>query len=150
MMHEEELMASLSQDLREKIIQVWEAGEETRAEIASRFIVSEAMVKKLIAQKKRLGHVRALYERVGRKAKIGELEQERLLELIEREPGITLQGMKEALKLACSIQSIHRTLQGLGLRYKKKRSAPAHETGTTSARRAKRGVKGKPNSWRGN
>jgi transposase len=119
-------MASLSQDLREKIIQVWEAGEQTRAEIARRFIVSEGMVKKLIAQKKRLGHVRALYERVGRKAKLGELERGQLLELIEREPGITLQGMKEALKLACSIQCIHRTLQGLGIRYKK--NAPCQRT----------------------
>jgi transposase len=119
MMHEEKLMASLSQDLREKIIQVWEAGEQTRAEIARRFLVSEALVKKLIAQKKRLGHVRALYDRVGRKAKINEVEQRRLLELIEREPGITLRGMKETLKLACSIQSIHRALQGLSIRYKK-------------------------------
>jgi transposase len=44
-------MASLSQDLREKIIQVWEAGEQTRAEIARRFIVSEGRVKKLIARR---------------------------------------------------------------------------------------------------
>jgi transposase len=100
---EESLMASLSQDLRERIIQVWEAGEQTRTEIVSRFMVSEAMVKKLIAQKKRLGHVRALYDRVGRKAKIVGVERERLLDLIGREPGITLQGMKEELNLVCSI-----------------------------------------------
>ncbi|MDR2244452.1 MAG: hypothetical protein LBE15_03465, partial [Burkholderiales bacterium] len=84
-------------------------------EVARRFDVSESLVKKLITQKKRLGHVRPLYERVGRKPSLSLKEQDQLLLLIKQEPNITLYGMRKRLNFSCSIQAIHRTLQRMGV-----------------------------------
>ncbi|MCL2308395.1 MAG: hypothetical protein FWC38_09310 [Proteobacteria bacterium] len=142
-------MASLSQDLRERIIRAWEEGRHNKLEIAHRFDVSESFVKKLIAQKKRLGHVRSLHHRVGRKPKINADEQEQLLWLIKQEPGITLYEMRERLNLSCSIQAVHRALQRMGVVFKKGRYAAANRVVKTFVKSEANGSdKAKPNGAR--
>ncbi|MCL2296773.1 MAG: hypothetical protein FWC35_00610 [Proteobacteria bacterium] len=129
-------MASLSQDLRERIIRAWEEGQYKKLEIAHRFDVSESFVKKLIVQKKQFGHVRTLHHRAGRKPKINADEQEQLLRLIKKEPGITLCEMKERLNLSCSIQAVHRALQRMGVFFKKGRYTTANRAAKTVVKSA--------------
>lgn len=52
-------MATLSLDLRERIIKACDKGEHTREEIAQRFDVSLGMVKKLLQQRRKTGCIKA-------------------------------------------------------------------------------------------
>ena len=63
-------MATLSLDLRERILSAYDNGEGTRDQIARRFCVSEGMVKKLNQQRRHLGDIRPQHHRSGRKPKI--------------------------------------------------------------------------------
>ena len=112
-------MGALSMDLRERIISSYEAGEGTRQEVADRFCVSLGMVKKLINQKRHLGDLSPQYQNMGRKPLITEKHREKFKKLLEREPDLTLEELKEALGLGCSIQAIHYVLKKMGWSYKK-------------------------------
>ncbi|MDR2244367.1 MAG: hypothetical protein LBE15_03030 [Burkholderiales bacterium] len=109
------------------MIRVWEDEQLTSLEISRRFNVSESLVKKLIAQKKELGHVCSLHDHVGRKPKLGLKDQERLRQLVEKEPGISLHVMKERLRLSCSITSIHRALRRMGVFFRNGRYVTANK-----------------------
>ena len=50
-------MKTISLDLRERILTAYDAGDVTRAEVGQRFRVSEAMVKKLLQQRRRTGEI---------------------------------------------------------------------------------------------
>jgi transposase len=50
-------MKAFSIDLRQRILDAYDAGEGTRQEIADRYSVSLAMVKKLLVQRKATGSI---------------------------------------------------------------------------------------------
>ena len=118
-------MKTLSLDLRERIVAAYDAEQGTREEVARRFRVSLAMVKKLLAQRRRLGDVGALHHRAGRKPLFGDEHRRQLTELIGKKPDTTLAEMRDALQLRCTLPAIHYVLMRMGLTYKKRLSMRA-------------------------
>jgi len=125
-------MKTLSLDLRERIVEAYDAQQNTREEIAGRFRVSLGMVKKLLLQRsktKELGH-RHRYS--GRKAKIVPEYGEKLQKLAAAQPDLTLEQIKEKLGMACTVPAVHYVLIALGLTYKKRRSTRPNKIGRMS------------------
>jgi len=56
-----------SDDLRRRVLQSWEEGKQTQAEIAQRFRVSVRYIGKIIHQKKQTGQAERIPHRPGRK-----------------------------------------------------------------------------------
>lgn len=125
-------MKSLSLDLRERIVAAYDAEQGTREEIGRRFRVSLGMVKKLLAQRRRLGQLGSLRYRCGRKPKISAEHRERLRRLLQERPNLTLEQMRRALALECTVAAIHHALGTMGLGYKKKRCELLSKAAPTS------------------
>jgi transposase len=138
----------ISLDLRERIVAAYLGKEGTREEVAKRFKVSVGMVKKLLAQKSRTGDLRPRYRFCGRKAGLEPEHGKSMRLLVEREPDVTLEEIKQRLGLGCTIGAIHWVLSRLGLTYKKRRSMRPSKTGLTSPRPGGAGNAAKARSTR--
>jgi transposase len=125
-------LKTLSLDLRERIVACCDAGMETQARIADRFMVSLGMVKKLLLQRRRTGSVENRRFPCGRKPVLLDSQCLAMAELLKREPDLTLAALKERLGLECTLSTIHNALGNMGLKYKKRRSGPVNRTGRTS------------------
>ncbi len=137
-----------SLDLRERIVAAYVGKAGKREEVAKRFKVSVGMVKKLLAQNNRTADLRPGYRFCGRKARLGPEHGESMRQLVDREPDVTLEEIKQRLGLGCAIGAIHWVLTGLGLRYKKRRSMRPNRTDPTSHVRGAAGNEGKARSTR--
>jgi transposase len=126
----------ISIDLRERILASYDHKEGTREEIAQRYRVSLGMVKKLLQQRRHTGDIGPRYHRCGRKPKIVAVHRQKLQELLDRKPDLTLKELRRASALDCTLQAIHYVLEKMGLTYKKRHSGPASKTGRTSRGRA--------------
>lgn len=122
-------MRTISLDLRERILTSYDQKEGTREEIAQRYRVSLGMVKKLLQQRRHTGDIRPRYYRCGRKPKIVPRHRQRFRELLERKPDLTLEQLREATALDCTIQAIHYVLEKMGLTYKKRHSGLPNRAG---------------------
>ena len=122
-------MATLSLDLRQRIVDRYDEGQDTRDAIARRFCVSLGMVKKLIQQRKRLGTIAPQHHRAGRKPTITVRHKDRMRGIIQQRPDTTLAEVRVALRLNCSLTAIHKALAAMGLTYKKRRCGPVSKTG---------------------
>jgi transposase len=129
-------MRTLSLDLRERIVSAYDQGEGSRQEVADRFKVSLGMVKKLLQQRRRTGAIAARHQNSGRKPLIQPIHRAKLRGYLSRKPDLTLQELRKALQLECSLPAIHYVLEAMGLTYKKRRSEPANKTATTSPKSA--------------
>lgn len=118
-------------DLRERILAAYDRGGSTRQQVADRFQVSLGSVKKLLSQRRRTGQIAPLGRRGGRPPKIRATHLRRLRALVRKQPDLTLEELRTATGLRCSLVAIHRALVKLGLTYKKRRSAPASRTAPT-------------------
>lgn len=133
-------MRTLSLDLRERILAAYDHEEGTRPEIAHRFRVSLGMVKKLLQQRRRTGDIAPRHRFCGRKPMIVAAHCSQLRLLLARKNDLTLQELRAATGLKCSLQAINVVLGKLGLTYKKRRSAPVNKTVPTSRGRAASGA----------
>lgn len=124
-------MKTLSLDLRERILESYDAQEGTRQDIAKRYRVSEGMVKKLLQQRRHTGDLRPRHRFCGRKPVILDAHRNRMKQLLGKQPDLTLRELRSALELDCTLPAIHYALAGMNLTYKKRRSAPANKTGRT-------------------
>jgi len=140
--------ATLSLDLRERILATYDEGRDTREAVARRYRVSLGMVKKLLQQRRRTGDIAPRHHRSGRKPRIVAAHQRQMRALLGRKPDLTLAELRAAVELECSLPAIHYALLKMGLSYKKRRCAPASRTARTSPERAKDGGGGKPASTR--
>lgn len=124
-------MATFSLDLRKRILKAYDRGEGTRAQIARRFEVSEAMVKKLLQQRRRIGDVAAQHSRSGRKPKILASHRQSFQSLLAEKPDLTLAELKARTGLDCTVVAIHYALADLGLTFKKRRCTRPNRTART-------------------
>ena len=124
-------MRTISLDLRERILRAYDQGEGTREQVAKRFCVSLGLVKKLLAQRRRTGDIAPQHHRSGRKPLILAAHQRRLRALVSKKPDLSLEELRAAVKLRCTLPAIHYALARLGLTYKKRRCAPANRTAPT-------------------
>lgn len=114
-------MKTISLDLRERIILSHDNKEGSQYQIAERYKVSREFVKKLIAQRAKLGTIEPL-PRKGAKPKFtGKLLQE-LEQYVEEHSDATLKQIHSAFldRVNCVFQTIHNTLERLKYTYKKK------------------------------
>lgn len=114
-------MATLSTDLRERIVGAYDRGEGTRLQIAERFAVSLGMVKKLLQQRRNTGDIAPRHRYSGRKPKITLKHQRHLERLVHKHSDMTLEELRNAIGVNCSVPAIHYALVKLGLSYKKRR-----------------------------
>ena len=114
-------MATLSTDLRERIVTAYDRGDGdgTRLQVAERFDVSLGMVKKLLQQRRDTGDIGPRHRYSGRKPKIMPKHPRHLERLMRKHPDITLEELRNAIGVECTLQAIHYVLIGLGLSYKK-------------------------------
>lgn len=99
--------------LRMLIVSSCDAGECTRQKIAERYGVSLGMVKKLLAQRKKLGILEPQNHRCGRKKILDEQDMAWLRRTVEQRQGLTLKKLCRAYKKPCSVMTISRGLQKL-------------------------------------
>jgi transposase len=125
-------MRTISLDLRERILAAYDNEEDTRPEIAHRFRVSLGLVKKLLQQRRRTGDIAPRHRFSGRKPTIVAGHRQQFRALLTKKNDLTLQELRMATGLKCSLHAINVVLAGLGLTYKKRHSVPANKTGPTS------------------
>ena len=116
-------MATLSMDLRERIVAAYDRGDGTREQIADRYDVSLGMVKKLLQQRRRTGDIGPRHHHSGRKPKITAKHEKQLKRLIGERPDMTLEELRAAIDLDCTVPAIFYALERMGLSLKKRRSA---------------------------
>ena len=121
-------MRTLSLDLRERILSAYDNKEGTREEIAARFRVSLGMVKKLLQQRRRTGNIAPRHHLAGRKPTILASHRSQFRALLQKKNDLTLNELRAASGLHCSLQAINVVLGKMGLTYKKRRSAPASKS----------------------
>lgn len=126
-------MATLSLDLRERIVGAYDRGEGTRDEVALRFGVSLGMVKKLLQQRRKTGSIKHRHHLAGRKKLIEAKHRIAIRQHLKRKADMTLAELREALGLDCTLPAIHYVLADMGLTYKKRRSALPNRTAKTFA-----------------
>jgi len=134
-------MKPYSMDLRERIVAACEAATDSKAEVAKRFHVSVAWVKRLVQRKRESGSIAARPQCSGRKPIFAGENLERLKAAIQETPDATLQELLKKTEVAASIMAVQRALERLDCRRKKSPSTPANKSVRMSKRGAKNGVR---------
>lgn len=110
-------MAAISMDLRVRIFEARQAGEST-ADVAERFAVSPAFVRRLLQRQRQTGSLAPSAARRGPKPRLaGQADQIR--ELIQQHPDLTPAEVGDRLGLAVRPLTVWRMLRRLGLTFKK-------------------------------
>ena len=82
--------------------------------------VSLSSVKKLVYQYREKGNVAYGYDRVGRKPKITSEYKEKMIQLLQEKPDMTLGQIRDALDIQCHITTIYYCLKDMKYTYKKR------------------------------
>jgi len=121
-------MKAYSPDLREKIIEALESGENTHPEIAENFIVSLSFVDKLWKRWRKTGSYEALPHTGGRKRTLRDIEQ-LIRQEVSKQSDATLSELCERVEQASGTKSrpsqMCRELKLLNLPLKKSQSTTA-------------------------
>jgi len=113
-------MAPYSQDLRKRIFETVRRGEESVRQIARRFLVSVSFVTELMQRYRSTGSLQPKPHGGGNPPVLGPQDLERLRELVRQQPDATLKELRQRLGVSCSLMTIARALDKLGLPRKKK------------------------------
>jgi transposase len=140
-------MAAISLDLRVRIFEARQSGETT-SEVAERFAVSPAFVRRLMQRHRETGTLAPSSARRGPRPRLADWTDQ-LLELVARHPGLTSAEVRDRLGLAASALTVWRMLRRLGLTFKKSRSTPPSGTARTFARSGDGGRRSSPSGRRG-
>jgi transposase len=127
-------MATISMDLRVRVFEAREAGETT-AEVAERFAVSPAFVRRLMQRHRQTGSLAPSGAPRGPKPRLATRADE-LRQLVAEHPDLTPAELRDRLGLAVAEVTVWRMLRRLGLTFKKSRSGPPSRTARTSGRPA--------------
>jgi transposase len=133
-------MEAYSQDLRTRVVQACDAGTETQQEVARRFGVSTAWIRKLLKRRRETGSIDPLPRGRGPQPKISGQRLEKLQALVEENPDATLDELRCRMRLNCVKSTVYLALVRLGLSYKKSRSMPPSNTVRMSSKPAATGV----------
>jgi transposase len=117
-------MNAYSMDLRERVVAACDRGEGTREQIARRFSVSIAWVYRLLQRRRQTGSFAPRPHGGGQEPAFDDAALQRLRRAVADRPDATLEELREAAGVACSVAAVHRALEKLGLPRKKSRSGP--------------------------
>ena len=112
-------MKALSMDLRERILEAVLDGSESMPRIAARFGVSPKTVEKLKYQWRDLGTLEPQTHKVGRKPAFSDKRRQRLKQLVDGNPNLTLEELRSKLRIKCCLTTIWNELRRLGYTHKK-------------------------------
>lgn len=115
-------MAAISTDLRWRILRDNDGGM-TISEVAAKYFVSPAFVKKLRAQRARTGSIEPIKFKPGRKRALADREAD-IRHLIDSGEARTLEELREKLDCQVSTVTVWNEVRRLGYRYKKRRLSP--------------------------
>jgi transposase len=127
-------MEAYSTDLRERVIEAYDAGRGSSRQLAVVFGVSSAWIRKLLWLRRETGTVAAKVYRRGPRPRLSDRQLARLAELVRQHPDATLCELRRRLRVNCSVVTIHRALVKQGLSYKKSRSVPVSKIVRTSSK----------------
>jgi transposase len=122
-------MAAISSDLRLRIFHARQAGETT-VEVAERFAVSPAFVRRLLQRHRQTGSLTPKAGPRGPKPRLAG-QADRLRALNAQHPDLTPAEVRDRLGLTVSAVTVWRALVRLGLSFKKSRSEPLSRTART-------------------
>lgn len=112
-------MAAYSMDLRVRMVAACDARDGTRAEIAARFSVSEAWIRKLLRQRRDTDSIAPRPHGGGRRPAFDAAAAARLHQAVRDDNDATLAERAEAAGVACSPAAVFRALDRLGITRKK-------------------------------
>lgn len=135
-------MKSYSIDLRAKVLAAYDRGQKTR-DICEMFDVSPAWARR-VKQRQRDHGETAPRPRIGKHTP--KIDREHLAELVNQQPDATIAELRTKLGVDCSMSSVWRALQALGLSFKKRPSTPRSRTAPTSRRSVRSGSSGERES----
>jgi transposase len=110
-------MSISSQQIRERALAAHAAGQ-TQAQVARSYGIDITTFQRWLRRYRETGQTIAL-KRGHRRAAVDATQMRWLEELVERTPDATLEQLREALGLSCSLVAIHHALGRLGYRFKK-------------------------------
>jgi transposase len=110
-------MSISSQPIRQRALAAHEAGQ-TQAEVARSYGIHITTLQRWLACYRRSGQTAPL-ARGHRHAALEGTQLQRLDALVQHTPDATLEQLREALELNCSLVAIHHALGRLGYRFKK-------------------------------
>lgn len=120
-------MAAYSLDLRERIIDAIEQGQQTKRDLALLFGVHESFLYKLQRQQRQLGHLNPLPHGGGKQSQINEQLLKQLEVWLREAPDATLADLQERLATQHGVKvsrtSVWRALEKLDWPLKKRRAA---------------------------
>ncbi len=122
-------MTAISRDLRARVFDARQAGDTT-AEVADRFAVSPAFVRRLLQRYRETGSLDPKSGRPGRRPKLAG-DHESIRAYNAEHPDHTPAEVAAALRLRASATTVWRAFRALGLTFKKKRSTRPSATGRT-------------------
>ena len=109
----------LHNETRNLLIQAYNKTHNAK-EVAECFSVDVSTVYRLVEQMKREGSVSVKTSLRGRKASLKEADLQKIQELVQQKPNITLQEIIDTLQLKICIETVRKALIKLGYSYKKK------------------------------
>jgi transposase len=117
----EDFMHAYSQDLRNKVIEIFKQGKHTRLEISNLLKIGYKTIKTWIAQYNNTGNCQIKQpKRIGRLRAFD--NKELVLEYLKKHPDASGKEMQEALAPNISDTAFYNSLARMNITYKKKRS----------------------------
>ena len=123
-------MDTLSMDLRVRIFEARQGGESS-SEVAERFGVSTAFVRRLMQRHRETGSLLPLQQRHG-PLPVLHGQEERLREAIQATPDARPAELRDRLGLSVSATTVWRAIRRLGFSFKKKPFMQPNNSGPTS------------------
>lgn len=124
-------METYSMDLRERVIRAYDETAWTQEEVARLFKVSVPWIKKLLRRRRQTGSIAPKPHGGGWTPKFSGKRLDQLKARVAHDPDATLQELLEQSGVEGSIMAVHRALERLGCRRKKRRSVPPSKIGRT-------------------
>jgi len=122
-------MRAYSTDLRERVVAACDQGDATREQVAARFSVSIAWIRKLMRRRRETGSIAPKPRGGGRAPAFDPAAAERLREAVRADDDATLVELARAAGVACCPSAVHRALVRLGITRKKSRGGRPSRTG---------------------
>lgn len=116
-------MKAYSLDLRQRVVEAYEEGQGSIAEVAEQFSVSPYFVKKMLRQWRQTNDLAPLPHGGGKPASLSTRHRQLLKRKVKEQGDISLAELQQALldeqSLSVHLSTISRALSGLGLPRKK-------------------------------
>src|SRR3954471_8654665 len=103
-------MRAYSIDLRERVVAACAAGDATREQVATRFSVSVAWIRKLLRQRRQTGSIGPKPHGGGHPRAFDDAADDRLRRAARDDADATLAELAGAAGVACCASAVHRAL----------------------------------------